>query len=119
VFSELINPIFFTEIVCGILFVIASYFLLRYPPRKINFWYGYRTASSMKNKERWDFAQRVGARYMRNTGCIFIIIGLLSSLWHPTKVNYPYQFFVAFVILFVGIFVMKYRVDLQIKKKFD
>lgn len=43
------NPLFLIPITSGPLFMIAGLVLLKFPPKKINSLYGYRTNSSMKN----------------------------------------------------------------------
>ena len=42
----------------GLIFFFAAIIMYYYPPKEINSLYGYRTSSSMKSEERWDFAQR-------------------------------------------------------------
>ncbi|HAT64106.1 MAG TPA: hypothetical protein DCS66_05830 [Flavobacteriaceae bacterium] len=34
----------------------------KYPPKKINWWYGYRTSRSMKNEETWKAAQEYASK---------------------------------------------------------
>jgi len=73
----------------GLIFVLAGLGMLIFPPKKINSIYGYRTKSSMKNIERWNFAQRYSARLFILLGVIFpltSIIGLLVNLDESTSV---------------------------------
>ena len=46
----------------GLIFLIAGYIQHRFPPKKINHLYGYRTSASMKSQESWDFAQEYSAK---------------------------------------------------------
>ena len=46
---------------------------MRFPPKKINPLYGYRTLASMRNEEAWQFAQKLGARR-------FVLLSLFSAV---------------------------------------
>jgi uncharacterized membrane protein len=56
------NPLVNITFLCGLLFIIAGYILLKFPPKNINSLYGYRTSSSMENQEKWDFAQNYSSK---------------------------------------------------------
>ena len=51
-----------------------------FPPKKINWIYGYRTSSSTRNQDTWDTANNYSAKIMIIKGIVLIIIGLLSFL---------------------------------------
>ncbi len=71
--GEMILKTFSTALLCGIIFLIATVVTYFYPPKKINSLYGYRTSSSMKSQERWDFAQKISTAYMfRATLCLMV-----------------------------------------------
>jgi len=63
----------------GIIFLIAGFIGIKFPPKKINQLYGYRSPSSMKNQQTWDEANRFSNRYLVRLGSILIIIGLLTT----------------------------------------
>lgn len=44
--------------------------LRKRPPKKINSFYGYRTAMSMKNRETWEFAHKHCGKLWSAWGCI-------------------------------------------------
>jgi len=46
------NPLFLIPSTSGLIFILAGFIMLKFPPKKINSLYGYRTSSSMKNQER-------------------------------------------------------------------
>ncbi|WP_214072264.1 SdpI family protein [Mucilaginibacter sp. dw_454] len=60
----------------GIIFFLIGLIMYKFPPKKINKWYGYRTDSSMKNQQTWDEANRYSALLMAKTGLIVIVIGI-------------------------------------------
>ena len=75
------NLIFLVMGLTGAIVWTAGYFFARYPPKKINFWYGYRTSTSMRNPEIWTFAQTYAAQEMQNTGKILSAIGLVARIF--------------------------------------
>lgn len=66
----------------GLLFIIAGFILNRYPPKRINTLYGYRTSNSMDNQEKWDFAQNYSSKEMMKSGFLLLIGSLLSFIVH-------------------------------------
>ena len=62
-----LNPPVFIAILCGVIYIITAWIFMRYPPKKINDFYGYRTARSKKSQAHWDFAQKVAAKYFLQT----------------------------------------------------
>jgi len=81
---------FFSMLVLvGGIFTIAGMVMYIFPPKRINYIYGYRTSSSMKSEERWNFAQRFSAIAMIQSGLAlvaFSIIGLFYSFSKSTEV---------------------------------
>ncbi|MEE9348509.1 MAG: SdpI family protein [Flavobacteriaceae bacterium] len=63
----------------GSVFLITGFIMLKFPPKKINSLYGYRTKSSMKSQNRWNFAQNYSAKLMIYCGLLLGIIGLIGS----------------------------------------
>lgn len=64
----------------GILLLITSFIFVKFPPKKINGIYGYRTLSSMKDQASWDVAQKVSATYMLKGSLLLISWQLMSFL---------------------------------------
>ena len=56
------NPLFLILTLSGGIFLLAGYIQFRFPPKKINHLYGYRTSTSMRSQECWDFAQTFSAK---------------------------------------------------------
>ncbi len=65
----------------GMAFYITGNLLRMYPPKKINRWYGYRTPSSMRSKERWDFAQVFAAKEMIKQGFLLTVFGVFTGFF--------------------------------------
>lgn len=64
----------------GLLFVIMGLILQRFPPRKLNSWYGYRTTRSMSDQATWDMAQQVASKEVLKMGVVLCIMSLLGFL---------------------------------------
>ncbi len=80
------NDLFLIGIALGVVFVIVGFILLKFPPKDINYLYGYRTRTSMKSKERWDFAQQYAARLMINGGLVFLVLGGIGPFLNLSEV---------------------------------
>ena len=72
------EPLVLVPVLSGAVFVLAGLALLRWPPRKINALYGYRTRASMVDQRRWDLAQRVSGREFVLWGGLCIPAGALG-----------------------------------------
>lgn len=64
----------------GIIMLTLGLIMTKFPPKKINKWYGYRTTSSMKNQQTWDEANRYSARMMVTIGVILLIAGIVLTV---------------------------------------
>lgn len=110
------NPIFIIPVSTGLIFLIVGFIMMKFPPKKINSLYGYRTASSMKNQERWDFAQIYSAIEMMKLGVVLALTGLLGFIVQPNEKIATLIGISFMVILVVVLFI---RVESAIKNKFN
>ena len=62
-----------TDLLIPLLMIIIGIILCKYPPKKINRFYGYRTSLSRKNMETWIFANKY-------CGKITFLVGLISFI---------------------------------------
>lgn len=109
------NPWVIILVATGLVTAIFGYIFLKYPPKKINWFYGYRTTSSMKSQERWDFAQGYSAREMIRTGLYMIPAGLLGG-WLELKPSVSAFFSIPVTLLFFGI--MLFRTERALRERF-
>jgi uncharacterized membrane protein len=58
----------------GPLLLILGFVFKRFPPKKINYWYGYRTPRSMRSQEAWDCAN------LYSINALMIVAGLTCLL---------------------------------------
>jgi uncharacterized membrane protein len=54
-----------------------GYVMRKYPPKKINGVYGYRTSKSMKSYETWNFAHEFCGRIWVRVGLVMLFVSLL------------------------------------------
>lgn len=110
------NPLFNITVMVGVIFVAAGFIMWKFPPKQINFLYGYRTSRSMKNQESWDFAQKYAAKEMMKTGLVLAASGLLAFIFDfGSSVN----LLVGCMLVFLAVVILVIRVEKAIKKRFD
>src|SRR5690606_36831666 len=97
----------------GILFILAGAILYVFPPKEINGLYGYRTSSSMKNQQKWDFAQKYSAQIMMLTGLIFSLIAPSKGLF---KTDESTDFAIGMFCTIVGSSLMIVVVEKALRK---
>lgn len=112
-----LNPMLIILGLTGIIYLMAGFIQLKYPPRKINSLYGYRTKLSMKSKETWEFAQQFSAKKSLQIGLLMLILGI-ASIFLPTDTKEIQAWLsVLLVILFSGILI--YLTEKKLKEKFE
>lgn len=99
----------------GLFFMLAGLITLKFPPKKINWFYGYRTTSSMKSQERWNFAQRYAAKELTKSGLVLIIIGFLGSI---LKLDDMAAIFITLGVVIASVVVLYFRVENALKRHF-
>jgi len=90
----------------GVIVLLVGLIQKRYPPKKINPYYGYRTDSATKNQATWDEANRYSALFAIKVGLFIIAGGLLLSVFThlvpmPVKVGVVI-FFISMLIAGMG-----------------
>ena len=96
----------------GFAFSIAAFVTMKFPPKKINGIYGYRTARSMKSQENWDIAQRYSSRLMLKQGLVMLAIGvLLFALPIPDEMSAV----ISIALLIVSVFFLFVQTEKKLK----
>lgn len=109
------NPLFYVSLLIGAIIFFTGTFMRKNPPKKINGMYGYRTPSSMKSKERWDFAQLYSAIRMEKSG---IFMALVSVIGLVVKIDLIAGALISvFIMGCIFVFLM-ITTERAIKKKF-
>ena len=109
------SPIYQTDILVGIIFIIAALITLLFPPRKINSLYGYRTRRSMQSEDRWEFAQKYSSIKILIGGIVltlFAYLGVLINLRDGIEV------IIGILAAVISIGIPIYMTEKAIKNKF-
>ena len=99
----------------GLIFLLAGYIQHRFPPKKINHLYGYRTSTSMKSQESWDFTQQYSAKKMMQIGTYITALGLSSWI---IDLQLLWSAVIALTIVTIGPLLMLFKVESELKKRF-
>ena len=78
--NQVLGPIIKIPLLVGLLFIFVGLILRFSPPKKINWFYGYRTPRAMKNQERWNFAQKYSGRQLIFWGMVNVLVAI-SGFW--------------------------------------
>ncbi len=70
-----------------LILLVAAVFVV-FPPRKINYLYGYRSYRSMKSQQAWDLANRFSARYMVVAALMTCLVQVITIIWLPLKQSF-------------------------------
>lgn len=112
---EFITGIFEISFICGIAFLIAAGVQHFFPPKRINLFYGYRTAASMKSEERWQFAQKYSTGQMVKASVFMILLSFTGFLFPESPFG---RLFGSFVIAIVAVCYMFLTTERELKKRF-
>lgn len=110
-----LDNILFLPALTSPIFLIAGFVMYYFPPKKINYLYGYRTKSSMKSQKTWDFAQKYSSLQMMILAIMMFAISLIFSFF---PINENLNLIFGLMILLSGVVFMLYKVEKAIKINF-
>ncbi|WP_284651004.1 SdpI family protein [Flavobacterium terrisoli] len=99
----------------GSIFVIAALVTLVFPPKKINYLYGYRTRASMKNQKIWDFSQRFSGIKMVQIGLALVVFSFSNYFM---KLDGGLQISIGFSSVIIGCAFLFFATERAIRKNF-
>ena len=102
-------------LVIGPLMLLISFIFAKYPPKKINEIYGYRTMRSMFNQECWYFAKRHSIRLIWK---IFLTTSIIQAAG-IILLDEEVVFLTATIVLVTTLIYSVYLTEKALKKKFD
>lgn len=108
-------PVIEMAFVVGIIILIVGIFFYFFPPKKINYLYGYRTGTSMASQEKWDFSQKYSAIKMIQGGILLLAVSCLGVLVPLTPEQHIIIGIAALILFVIGMF---YLTEKAIKKQF-
>lgn len=96
----------------GLVYIIVGLLLYARPPKKINWFYGYRTTRSTSSQKAWDFAQKYSGKLMCWYGVVLIAYGILSNILFPTAL---WKMYLDMVLIITLVFVILYKTEQKLK----
>ena len=109
------NSLFGMLFITGLVFALLGFLMYRFPPKKINMFYGYKTATSMKNQKQWDFAQKYSGKLMVYNGFILIVISFVSLFFN---IEEKIETFIGIGFILTCIFIILFFTEKAIKQQF-
>jgi uncharacterized membrane protein len=106
---------FLPQLILSVVFVMAGLIMAKYPPKKINPIYGYRTRRSMQSPEAWKYAQRVSSRRFVLCGLGGILVFIIT--WSMDFSKGVQALLMIATLLFTLVYVI-YSVERNLKKKY-
>jgi uncharacterized membrane protein len=100
----------------GAIFVIAALVQLKFPPKKINWSYGYRTRRSTQSEAAWVFAQRYGSIELLKLGAALMAMSPLGCILPFGELQ---AFAFGLIPLIGGVVLMIIRVERALKRRFE
>lgn len=110
-----INPPVFVCVLCGLIYIITGQLVLRYTPKKINDFYGYRTSRSKKSQAHWDYAQKESSKYIIQSGYYCLLTCALFILFETGKAG----IWIAIILTTLYPFISVIQTEKALKKKFS
>jgi len=109
------SPLAIICISTGALIYIIMRIVDRYPPKKINKIYGYRTKRSMKSQAHWDFAQEFSSIQMKKGSLGLILLGIVGNF---IGLEEGLGAIIATILILVFVLVPVYMTEQELKQKF-
>lgn len=106
---------FLPQLIVSLVFLVGGLLMAKYPPKKINPLYGYRTRRSMQSPEAWKYAQRLSSRKMVLCGMVGFLLFILGWV---TDLNEGIQAIIMLATLVLTVVYMIVSVEKNLKRKF-
>ena len=97
----------YTIFLIPVLMILVGIIMFKNPPKKINFFVGYRSVNSMKDKEIWDFSNKYCGKLFTIIGLILLIVtSLLFLLFNLKIIKYTENILLITVFFQVGMMLL-------------
>lgn len=114
--TYIVERLLFFPFLIGFIFTITALITLKFPPKNINYVYGYRTPASMKNQQTWDFSQRYSGIKMFQIGLFLMTISFINLFLNLTQ---GLQLIVGLSLAVLSCGYLFFTTERAIKKKFQ
>lgn len=98
---------------CAFMLVLGLLFQ-KFPPKKINYLYGYRTNRSMKNQEVWEAANNYASKLFLRICLYSFLLPVVSYFLFP-----QYNILITIIVNTLLLFFMMYSTETYLKEYFD
>ncbi len=104
-----------------LLMIVGGRIMWKRCPSKINAWYGYRTARSMKNMDTWKFAHRHFGKQWWKIGWVILLPSVLVLLpvYHATENTVAIVFLAVMAVQTVFLLYPIVKTERALKSKFN
>jgi uncharacterized membrane protein len=92
------NPFLYVLTTNGLLFILSIIFS-KFPPKKINNLYGYRSHRSMLNQDIWDFSNTVFNKEFIKYSVISFAVAILFAFYFGEKTSWQPMILVLLTII--------------------
>jgi len=82
-----------------VIITVTGYLMSKYPPKKVNWFIGYRTRKSMKDETVWKVANEYCGKLWMRIGLIMLVVALLFSLLFYFEIIILSETFLAIIVL--------------------
>lgn len=109
----------YTIFIIPILIITVGYLMHRYPPKKINWFIGYRTRKSMKNEEYWKLANQYCGKMWVKIGLMMLVIALvLFVVFYLNIIDYTEDILTIIILIQTVIIILPiFLVEKKLKSK--
>jgi hypothetical protein len=115
ILTYIVENLFFMPFLIGIIFSNTALIMYRFPVKKINYLFGYRTKNSMKNQQIWNFSQKFSSIKMLQSGLFLVAFSFLGMVFHPDE---KVQLIVGIGLSILVCVFLFYTTEKAIKKNF-
>ncbi len=113
--DDQINPLTLILGVTVLIFYVAGYIQFKYPPKKINFLYGYRTTTSIRSQEIWDFSQTLSAKKIQQLGVYLFFGGILAYF---INIDHFFAMWIGISLVTGSPVLLIFQVEKELKRRF-
>jgi uncharacterized membrane protein len=103
------------QLILAAVWLLAGLVMLKYPPKKINPLYGYRTMASMRSIEAWHYAQRLASRKFILTALLLFAVAIAEWI---IEVSAPWHALTLIASLILALMYIVSSVEKQLTKRF-
>lgn len=103
------------QLILATVWLLAGFIMLKYPPKKINPLYGYRTMASMRSIDAWHYAQRLSSRKFILSG--LALFAIVIAEW-CMDVQAPWHTVILMASLVLSLIYIVRSVEKQLAKRF-